>query len=151
MNNIESLEPSAFTTYLKKYRNTICGRHPISVLMHVRCRAKLSFFSYQNTPFFHPRPCSIFEWPLPMAVRVLTAPCASSTMLSLRSAFACVTLRSVTPLLRSRSTEQPRAKNSRMLEIQEPFLTLQQQHTLVLAPRSLRSLQYQLLTENNHR
>lgn len=35
MSLIESLDPSAFTAYLKKYRNTICGRHPISVLLNV--------------------------------------------------------------------------------------------------------------------
>lgn len=33
MNLIESLNPAAFTEYLKKYQNTICGRHPISVLL----------------------------------------------------------------------------------------------------------------------
>lgn len=30
---IETLNPSAFTDYLKKYGNTICGRHPIGVLL----------------------------------------------------------------------------------------------------------------------
>ena len=29
MSLIESMNPSAFTEYLKKYGNTICGRHPI--------------------------------------------------------------------------------------------------------------------------
>ncbi|XP_077284234.1 protein MEMO1 [Arctopsyche grandis] len=33
MDLIESLSPQAFTEYLNKYRNTICGRHPISVLL----------------------------------------------------------------------------------------------------------------------
>ncbi|XP_076066499.1 protein MEMO1 [Oratosquilla oratoria] len=33
MNLIETLNPSAFTEYLKKYGNTICGRHPIGVLL----------------------------------------------------------------------------------------------------------------------
>ncbi|MPC56296.1 Protein MEMO1 [Portunus trituberculatus] len=35
MNLIETLNPSAFTEYLKKYGNTICGRHPIGVLLNV--------------------------------------------------------------------------------------------------------------------
>lgn len=33
MNLIESLNPDAFTEYLRKYQNTVCGRHPISVFM----------------------------------------------------------------------------------------------------------------------
>lgn len=35
MSLIETLNPSAFTEYLKKYGNTICGRHPIGVLLNV--------------------------------------------------------------------------------------------------------------------
>lgn len=35
MNMIEDLSPTAFTAYLKKYGNTICGRHPIGVLLNV--------------------------------------------------------------------------------------------------------------------
>ncbi len=35
MDAIESMDPSAFTEYLKKYQNTICGRHPIGVLLNV--------------------------------------------------------------------------------------------------------------------
>ncbi|XP_014237172.1 protein MEMO1 [Trichogramma pretiosum] len=35
MDLIENLTPSAFTDYLKKYGNTICGRHPISVLLQM--------------------------------------------------------------------------------------------------------------------
>lgn len=34
MELIESLDPSAFSDYLKKYQNTICGRHPIGVLLN---------------------------------------------------------------------------------------------------------------------
>jgi predicted class III extradiol MEMO1 family dioxygenase len=30
-------DPQAFTDYLKSYGNTICGRHPISVFLNVRC------------------------------------------------------------------------------------------------------------------
>lgn len=33
MNLIESLNPEAFTEYLRKYQNTVCGRHPIAVFM----------------------------------------------------------------------------------------------------------------------
>ncbi|KAK0081311.1 hypothetical protein PV325_012406 [Microctonus aethiopoides] len=33
MDIIESLNPTSFTEYLKKYGNTICGRHPIGVLL----------------------------------------------------------------------------------------------------------------------
>lgn len=33
MDLIETLNPSAFTDYLKKLGNTICGRHPIGVLL----------------------------------------------------------------------------------------------------------------------
>lgn len=34
MRIIEQLDPISFTNYLKKYRNTICGRHPIGVLLN---------------------------------------------------------------------------------------------------------------------
>jgi AmmeMemoRadiSam system protein B len=34
MRLIEEGDPKAFTSYLKKYENTICGRHPIAVFMH---------------------------------------------------------------------------------------------------------------------
>ncbi|KAG8277522.1 Protein memo1 [Homalodisca vitripennis] len=34
MDIIETLNPAAFTDYLKRYANTICGRHPIGVLLH---------------------------------------------------------------------------------------------------------------------
>jgi MEMO1 family protein len=33
MNLIETLNPESFTEYLRKYQNTVCGRHPISVFM----------------------------------------------------------------------------------------------------------------------
>ncbi|CAG9790561.1 unnamed protein product [Diatraea saccharalis] len=33
MNIIEKMDPRAFTDYLNKYGNTICGRHPIGVLL----------------------------------------------------------------------------------------------------------------------
>ena len=34
MDVIEALQPAAFTSYLKKFGNTICGRHPIAVLLN---------------------------------------------------------------------------------------------------------------------
>ncbi|XP_023231505.1 protein MEMO1-like [Centruroides sculpturatus] len=34
MNIIEELSPTGFVSYLKKYGNTICGRHPIGVLLN---------------------------------------------------------------------------------------------------------------------
>lgn len=35
MDLIEKVDPQGFHSYLKKYGNTICGRHPIAVLLHV--------------------------------------------------------------------------------------------------------------------
>lgn len=35
MDLIETLDPGAFSEYLKKYQNTICGRFPISVMLQV--------------------------------------------------------------------------------------------------------------------
>nr|CAD7394130.1 unnamed protein product [Timema cristinae] len=42
MDAIESLDPAAFTDYLKKYGNTICGRHPIGVLLQTIHSLKMS-------------------------------------------------------------------------------------------------------------
>lgn len=36
MEIIETGDADAFKEYLTKYENTICGRHPISVFLHVR-------------------------------------------------------------------------------------------------------------------
>lgn len=36
MDIIETGDPNAFKRYLIEYDNTICGRHPISVFLHVR-------------------------------------------------------------------------------------------------------------------
>ena len=33
MDVIETLDPNSFTEYLRKYNNTICGRHPIGVML----------------------------------------------------------------------------------------------------------------------
>lgn len=35
MDIIETGDPEAFKRYLSEYDNTICGRHPISVFLHV--------------------------------------------------------------------------------------------------------------------
>ncbi|XP_065320187.1 protein MEMO1-like isoform X2 [Gordionus sp. m RMFG-2023] len=35
MNIIESMDPQHFNKYLKEYGNTICGRHPIAVLLQI--------------------------------------------------------------------------------------------------------------------
>lgn len=35
MELIETLDPAGFSAYLKATKNTICGRNPISILLHV--------------------------------------------------------------------------------------------------------------------
>ncbi|XP_063236906.1 protein MEMO1 isoform X2 [Bacillus rossius redtenbacheri] len=42
MDIIESMNPTAFTEYLKKFGNTICGRHPIGVLLQAIHSLQLS-------------------------------------------------------------------------------------------------------------
>ena len=42
MDEITSLDPKRFAEYQAEYKNTVCGRHPISVLLHVRI-CSLSF------------------------------------------------------------------------------------------------------------
>lgn len=42
MNIIEEMSPTVFTSYLKKYGNTICGRHPIGVLLNAISSLKQS-------------------------------------------------------------------------------------------------------------
>ena len=46
MEIIETLDHEGFTTYLKKYSNTICGRHPIGVFLglYLNLRKNMSFF-----------------------------------------------------------------------------------------------------------
>ena len=41
MEIIETGDPDAFKNYLLEYDNTICGRHPISVFLHVSSRSLL--------------------------------------------------------------------------------------------------------------
>jgi AmmeMemoRadiSam system protein B len=58
MERIESLDPKAFSAYLQETRNTICGRHPIAVLLNAvselqssdrRLDCKLKFVSYSQS------------------------------------------------------------------------------------------------------
>lgn len=46
MDIIETMEPRAFTEYLNKYGNTICGRHPIGVLLQAIAKLR----SQSNSP-----------------------------------------------------------------------------------------------------
>lgn len=55
MDIIETLNPATFTEYLKRYNNTICGRHPIGVMLQVlkiNCYSSVPFVS-MNVFFFH--------------------------------------------------------------------------------------------------
>ena len=49
MSIIEQLDPVSFSNYLKKYHNTICGRHPIGVLLNVSILRKPCFFFLKKT------------------------------------------------------------------------------------------------------
>jgi hypothetical protein len=49
MDIIETLNPAAFTEYLKKFGNTICGRHPIGVLLQVKHSIYLLKGIYHST------------------------------------------------------------------------------------------------------
>ena len=40
MDIIERGDPAEFTAYLQQYRNTICGRHPIGVLLNAMVNAR---------------------------------------------------------------------------------------------------------------
>lgn len=53
MASIESQDPKAFAAYQKEYRNTICGRHPIGVLLQAlkasAHKHDLQFLSYAQS------------------------------------------------------------------------------------------------------
>ncbi|KAH7283526.1 hypothetical protein KP509_34G011500 [Ceratopteris richardii] len=53
MNIIETGDPDAFKEYLAEYDNTICGRHPIAVFMHMakNCstKMKIRFVRYEQS------------------------------------------------------------------------------------------------------
>lgn len=46
MNIIENLNPTEFTNYIKKYGNTICGRHPIGILLQVLQKISTIFIDF---------------------------------------------------------------------------------------------------------
>lgn len=49
MDIIETGDPDSFKKYLLEYDNTICGRHPISVFLHVRaCLLCISTFCFHE-------------------------------------------------------------------------------------------------------
>lgn len=50
MTHIETRRPEAFEAYLNKTRNTICGRHPISVLMYaMNDQHRIQFVHYSQS------------------------------------------------------------------------------------------------------
>lgn len=53
---IETGDPDAFKQYLLEYDNTICGRHPISVFLHVSASLfgslLLLLFIYNNNNYY---------------------------------------------------------------------------------------------------
>lgn len=53
MEAIESGQPEAFNAYQAQYRNTICGRHPIGVLLnmlqHAQGKYKIAFRCYEQS------------------------------------------------------------------------------------------------------
>ncbi|XP_062117609.1 uncharacterized protein LOC133831362 [Humulus lupulus] len=53
MDIIETRDPDAFTNYLLEYDNTICGRHPISVFLHMlrgcSTKIKINFLRYEQS------------------------------------------------------------------------------------------------------
>jgi len=61
MDIIESLKPTDFTNYLRQYGNTICGRHPIGVLLNAvdslpdreKQRMNLRFLKYAQSNQCH--------------------------------------------------------------------------------------------------
>ena len=65
MAHIEAKSPAAFHAYLQETRNTICGRHPIHVLLYAatlsRTAHDIKFTQYaQSSPARTrcPRPCA---------------------------------------------------------------------------------------------
>ena len=50
MNLIESLDTKGFYSYLDRYANTICGRHPIGILLNVRLHCQCWFYFEMEIP-----------------------------------------------------------------------------------------------------
>jgi len=53
MNLIEMQEPGAFADYIRETKNTICGRHPLSVWLHAVSQNKQSGAEKLNIDFVH--------------------------------------------------------------------------------------------------
>ncbi|KAK9906594.1 hypothetical protein WJX75_004697 [Coccomyxa subellipsoidea] len=74
MNIIEQGDPKAFTEYLRKYGNTICGRHPISVFLNMvrSCSTKfeISFENYDQSA----RVTNFRDSSVSYAAAIVTAP-----------------------------------------------------------------------------
>jgi AmmeMemoRadiSam system protein B len=51
MDKISLQEPGAFATYMKRYKNTICGRYPISVYLYALKKGKESDFENLDLRF----------------------------------------------------------------------------------------------------
>ena len=51
MEHISLQDPGAFAKYLKEYKNTICGRNPISVWMHAILENKSNGSEILNVNF----------------------------------------------------------------------------------------------------
>lgn len=63
MDIIETGDADAFKKYLKEYDNTICGRHPISVFLHVHTITRVhdSFFMFVRKLCLNLISCLIFQ------------------------------------------------------------------------------------------
>lgn len=96
MSIIETLDTAGFTEYLKKYGNTICGRHPIGVLLNVNIYFNLCYIMCLHVFFM-----KHLRW-WTMSVRLWTASkCRSNSWITLNrvSAALLVTRPSAMPPL----------------------------------------------------
>lgn len=60
MGLIESIDHKGFHTYLKQFQNTICGRHPISILLAVRIVSTFNLIKLTKLCFLI-HPVNIFD------------------------------------------------------------------------------------------
>ncbi|GBG31911.1 Protein MEMO1 [Hondaea fermentalgiana] len=75
---IESLDVSGFAAYLRETRNTICGRHPIGVLLNAIQASPLEL-SLKFTHYAQSSPCTrMSDSSVSYASAVVTAPAVSS-------------------------------------------------------------------------
>ena len=63
MEIIETGDPDAFKAYLREYENTICGRHPISVFLHVNDFLSMIVNGYLSFYYVPHPPCIKFSFP----------------------------------------------------------------------------------------